>query len=436
MKQTIIALAIVAGWGFTTAASNPLASSASTTSTAARKASILLDQLAHSESSTNDISIDETALFRHLEEYLAEQELPCELECRHGGTCEFVPGTLEDWRFYAQTGILIQRCVCPDGYGGIGCEIPVERCLLSFGPPSDDEIGHEAREIHTCELSGRPCDALPDGSYSCACHVADAVDANLVGHVCRKWNTEYCAGQLEVTKNKDDSGAGNLYLCTNGGKCQSDFIAAQLAPGDMSVNREYANAGCVCNEHFYGPHCEFLDFSPQHNIVLQNKKGGIQEWMGDTNGDHDDGNGGALRAVIALVTVGAVAALLMAVYRRRRHAAWRSAVLMTTNNERVFKDPTNSNHVEFSDISLPPGPVANDPYMDAVTTTELQDIDLEDDDDDNDDADDTHSHEEEDEENANLEEHNPLAPPTAIMPNSTGFHSSNDDDDDDAHRFT
>jgi hypothetical protein len=162
--------------------------------------------MSHSDGSN---MVEESMLFRRLDElYLrdqpqtprqthgTDQDLPCDIECRNGGTCHYIPGEIADWKQSAQSKSLIQICDCPAGYGGVGCEIPVEECLL---------------ESLTCELSGKPCDVLPDGTYTCACHVADNVDPGIAGHACRSWNTEYCAGQYDET-------ADEVYLCTNSGK--------------------------------------------------------------------------------------------------------------------------------------------------------------------------------------------------------------------------
>lgn len=158
-----------------------------------------------SSSSSSSNMVEESMLFRRLDELQLEQsarmthgtdqDLPCDIECRNGGHCRYIPGEIADWKAYAQSKILIQICDCPPGYGGVGCEIPVETCLL-------DSL--------TCELSQKPCDVLPDGTYTCACHVADNVDAGIAGQACRTWNTEYCAGQYDET-------ADEVYLCTNSG---------------------------------------------------------------------------------------------------------------------------------------------------------------------------------------------------------------------------
>ena len=144
--------------------------------------------------------VDNTELFQKIRELLpSTQELPCDLECKNEGTCTYIPGTIEQWRSFAQTGILVQKCSCRNGFGGTGCEIPVEKCIQ--GPPPADDPADD-RPTYTCQLSGKPCDSLPDGSKTCACHVADAVDSNLAGYVCRHWNTEYCTGSLDVSASR------------------------------------------------------------------------------------------------------------------------------------------------------------------------------------------------------------------------------------------
>lgn len=300
------------------------------------------------------VPIDDTLLFRRLEEITANigQELPCDLECKNGGTCHYIDGSLDDWKYLAQTGILVQRCRCPPGFDGVGCEIPVEKCN---------------EQTLTCELSGKPCDQLPDVSYTCACHVADAVDKNFAGNSCRRWNTEYCAGRL-------DEQADQIYLCTNGGKCQSDFIGAAIAPGDMAVNLQYQDAGCVCNENFYGPHCEFLKFGPEHNVAQQ------PETRQDVTRDENDGL--PVRGVAIGLLCGALVGVLFMIARRRRQRvrAWKSSGAA----EGVFKDADEANYSDNG--TFPADDEKDKTYMDAITgQQELVDVSLHEEDDDDED---------------------------------------------------
>lgn len=340
-------------------------------------------------------AFDGTLMSRRLQS--TASELPCDLECKNGGTCRYVDGTLASWRYTAQSGGLVQTCDCPSGFGGVGCEIPVERCIDTFreqlqqqgGPvvskPQEDgtwqdnvssTAAYSGEDGFVCEHSGKACDLLPDGSRTCACHVADAVDPQLAGLFCRRWTTEYCTGQLEV------SDTNEIYFCTNGGKCQADFIAAQIAPGDVSVNQEYADAGCVCNEHFYGPHCEFLEFDAAHNVLGQ---GGhvVPDWKDDRAMSHSGHFG-----VAAGVTV--VATLALFLYRRlRRHTVVYDTALSTPHDTATaFKD--QEDQVEFSesthrDESYNSTPPQQDLYMAAVLggSSGLEDVNLSDEDDHN-----------------------------------------------------
>lgn len=339
--------------------------------------------------STTPTDIDATLLFRRILQNShspvdATSEPPCDLECKNGGRCVYISGTVEDWRYFAQSGILVQKCKCPPGWGGVGCEMPVEQCVSDKDPQTGESV-------RICELSRLPCDFLPDGTSTCACHVADAVDPDgLAGNACRHWNTEYCEGKLDLR-------AETIYLCTNGGKCQSDFIAAQIAPGDTKVNAEYADAGCVCNKHFYGPHCEFLDFDANHNIAMQEGFGGVQAWR---DIDADGENGGNLVYVVLVVVIAGVVALFLYRRHRRQRLMKRSTMVVAG----VFKD--QQDNVEFADTTaLPPG--GEDPYVDAVMTG-MQDVDLQ-----------NHENNVGQEEEEEEEYRDPMEPPAATETSTT-----------------
>eukprot|EP00527_Entomoneis_sp_CCMP2396_P001959 CAMPEP_0198139342 /NCGR_PEP_ID=MMETSP1443-20131203/2671_1 /TAXON_ID=186043 /ORGANISM="Entomoneis sp., Strain CCMP2396" /LENGTH=368 /DNA_ID=CAMNT_0043801451 /DNA_START=176 /DNA_END=1282 /DNA_ORIENTATION=- len=163
----------------------------------------------------------------------------CLFQCENGGLCEFVSEDVQQLRHIAQAGGLIQRCRCPPGWGGVVCEIPIETCNL---------------QTRMCDVSGRPCDKVGN-QWSCHCNVADKKVGNFASTVCRRGYTEYCSDYYDPD--------GPLYFCTNGGKCNSDYLSARERPGDLTVRRKYMAAGCMCNENFHGERCEKLlfDFS-------------------------------------------------------------------------------------------------------------------------------------------------------------------------------
>ena len=294
--------------------------------------------------------------------HLQMSNYPCNIECRNGGVCAYVTDNHDQVSALARSGILVQHCICPQGFGGVACEIPVERCLtvypdpevpLSVERPATNPRHGDVQYI--CEHSKKPCDRLPDDSYTCACHVADRVDARAAGRACRKWNTEYCTGSFQVSVSTPTP---QVYFCTNGGKCQSDFLAAQIAPGDASVNAQFADAGCACNPNFYGPHCEYLAWTPRDNVL--NDVGGfhLEQYT-----DGKDGNkGGSVRMLGWLVALAGVVGVALVLYHRRRRQR-RGRAMGPGAVEGVFRDDNDSaqQELEFSDT-----------YMDAV----MDEVDL------------------------------------------------------------
>ena len=155
----------------------------------------------------------------------------CRLECENGGNCSYVDNNETVLAHDMQSGKLIEKCTCPPGFGGTGCEIPVEQCQ------------EPTRECH----NGAPCTlSASTGAYTCDCVVADAV-SKFAGMMCRKPFTEYC-----------NNAGGSVSFCTNGGKCKNSLVVAHLAPGNFTAIQAIRHLGCVCNGAFYGPHCEFL----------------------------------------------------------------------------------------------------------------------------------------------------------------------------------
>ena len=145
----------------------------------------------------------------------ADAPARCDLVCSNGGYCTLREGEPDELAKSAQSGKLIEVCVCQPGFTGVACESVVKQC------------SNEARTCH----NGLPCELDPlDGEWKCDCSDADSL-SSFAGKMCRNPATEYCSGRF-----RPDS---DLSFCTNGGRCKADFIAAQIAPGDTSVNRAY-----------------------------------------------------------------------------------------------------------------------------------------------------------------------------------------------------
>jgi hypothetical protein len=138
----------------------------------------------------------------------------CDLECANDGYCTLIEGTTEQLARAAQAGHLIEVCVCRPGFMGVACENILEQCALP------------ERKCH----NGAPCSKDKNGEWGCDCSLADAM-GNFAGQMCRNPITEYCTGKFQP--------GSALSFCTNGGRCLGDFIAAQVAPGDTSVNKRY-----------------------------------------------------------------------------------------------------------------------------------------------------------------------------------------------------
>lgn len=163
----------------------------------------------------------------------------CTLTCLNGGYCSLISEDPNVLAKQAQSGNLIQTCNCPEGYGGIGCEIALTQCravLQSAGVVSQQQ---------TLDVCGQ---------------LAERVSL-FAGAMCRFPVTTYCGGSIDYAS-LSSSTSDPLSFCTNGGKCKSSLLAAQLAPGNMTATWALQYAGCSCPAQFSGPHCEFLNYQP------------------------------------------------------------------------------------------------------------------------------------------------------------------------------
>jgi hypothetical protein len=144
----------------------------------------------------------------------------CTLQCQNGGSCNFVKGKADELAKKAQSGELIEECICKDGYSGLTCQIP---CI-----DKGTSIGNGTSQWE--------CD---DSIF------AKSLSSEYAG------TTEYCSGEVFNIHTLPQ-------FCTNGGRCRADFLGAEADPGNTTVNRNFQFEGCICPKEFHGPHCELL----------------------------------------------------------------------------------------------------------------------------------------------------------------------------------
>lgn len=310
----------------------------------------------------------------------------CNLNCINGGHCRMVTGTADELAQLAQGGLLIEQCVCLPGFGGTACDLPVEDCLqpdlkctngeICAPVPSKQSSPYQHDATYNADamlqdffaglkdesLSSSSTSAPPaEGSteWTCECAEADA-RSEFAGRMCRNPITEYCAGKYDPH--------APLNFCTNGGRCNADFIAAQMAPGDTMENASHQGAGCRCPADFYGPHCEFLKRDQEDEE--ENVSGGDEESNSlrapTSNSRASDRTSPGRTAVVILLSLmlGALAAL---VYFKRSYSSSAHEVNMSGTDAQSVStlstvhqpDPHYMDTISFSDfyegIILPGG---------------------------------------------------------------------------------
>lgn len=180
---------------------------------------LLINSIKYTQSTMNIIRVSFLALTFALVRAQGTTSDPslvtCDLQCANDGYCTLVEGTTEDLARQAQSGHLIEKCVCKPGFTGLTCNAEVEECSLP-----ERRCNNKAR-----------CRQDDEGEWGCDCSEADALSF-FAGHQCRNPTTEYCTGKYDPY--------AALSFCSNGGRCLSDFLAAQVAPGDTAFNSAYA----------------------------------------------------------------------------------------------------------------------------------------------------------------------------------------------------
>ena len=161
-------------------------------------------------------------------EFLKEEGFEdCRLECEHG-TCskgfKSYDELIGTGPFPAQLAFDIisangEHCVCPSGWIGLKCEIPVEKCA-----GSSDKYCY----------NGAKCQYFSDGSSVCDCNMAHTEDVSFAGVSCELEHTSYC----EPGFDQDQKDA----FCTNHGQCV--------------VESDTRHTGCICEDGWSGDLCD------------------------------------------------------------------------------------------------------------------------------------------------------------------------------------
>eukprot|EP00545_Synedropsis_sp_CCMP1620_P011500 CAMPEP_0119014572 /NCGR_PEP_ID=MMETSP1176-20130426/9979_1 /TAXON_ID=265551 /ORGANISM="Synedropsis recta cf, Strain CCMP1620" /LENGTH=673 /DNA_ID=CAMNT_0006967775 /DNA_START=195 /DNA_END=2216 /DNA_ORIENTATION=- len=174
-------------------------------------------------------------------EFKASENVPtCTLTCQNGGNCQLGytttskefhdidhlyqnsddttdpinPDTITGMSGTAEDHMM---CVCPPGFGGKLCDVPMDAC-----------------GSHQCYHGGTCIDRTAgDGTkkYHCDCSSAETDDSAYAGRFCQYKSTAFCT--------KTNNQNGQLF-CVNSGQCSGEGVD-----------------GCICPEDYYGPSCEF-----------------------------------------------------------------------------------------------------------------------------------------------------------------------------------
>jgi hypothetical protein len=237
----------------------------------------------YSQSTTNEIStstvssifIPQRKLRPHAapsaDTSLSPYTSPCGWECLNGGYCEILLNVTVVLSTNVKSGGTTSSCVCPPGFGGIACEIKLKQCDNSQ---------------KTC-FNGMPC-VLKDGNYVCDCFIADQINP-FAGKMCRQPYTNYCSGGPVAERNKGS--ATPTFFCTNGGTCTQSSVGTATSPGYLTTNVQYRYDGCACVDNFYGPHCEYLNYSSTATNASQIPILSIAKAPNSTTSPVDTGNG-------------------------------------------------------------------------------------------------------------------------------------------------
>ena len=148
------------------------------------------------------------------------------LNCQHDSTCEAGNATYSldsDVGFHTITNQNGFHCNCPDGYGGLDCSRPYQKCTLS-------DMSAECYHGGTC----LPESSVVDVQYAAFCECSQAVFNG------QRYAGKYCEVAVE---DGDYCPEQSGLFCLNGGSCPNGGARAPHV--------------CTCLDGYFGVHCEF-----------------------------------------------------------------------------------------------------------------------------------------------------------------------------------
>lgn len=155
------------------------------------------------------------------------------LNCKNGGSCKHGEKDFSNFEkvtekvlhipFLNLTNINFVHCECPEGFTGVQCDIPVEKCK-----------DHE----HYC-FNGAECvdpTKKKHHGHWCDCSKSPDKTTTFSGFFCEHAASAFCEFGKAVSEHS---------YCANGGGCKDTIIAGE------------EHVGCDCREEWTGEHCEF-----------------------------------------------------------------------------------------------------------------------------------------------------------------------------------
>jgi len=158
--------------------------------------------------------------------------------CTNGGICPDEPN---------------QGCICPEGFSGVSCEVPLHEVAAHRPEPSHMSLADNENQMGECNyhhcLNGSTCveEEEIDGVITkyCDCSTANTGFISYAGRMCQYEVSNFCPS---INGSNDNS------FCTNGGTCSED-----------------PSQGCDCPAGFSGFSCtiDAGEFAPENAMHFQ-----------------------------------------------------------------------------------------------------------------------------------------------------------------------